>query len=82
MLSRFEVSFIKFPPSQLRHIFVDERCSRGSVDGPDMRGAARVMGNSVERWAISYDRNIHTREVQGAVEAMERWRSELLALVE
>jgi hypothetical protein len=82
MLARFEVPFSKFPPSKLRHIFVDERCSHGSVNGPEMRGAARVMGNSVERWAISYDRNIHTREVQGAVEAMEGWRNELLALVE
>jgi hypothetical protein len=40
------------------------------------------MGNSVERWAISYDRNIHVREVQAAVQAMQQWREELLALVE
>ena len=81
MISKFEAPF-KFPPSQLRHIFVDERCGTDHVDGPEMRGAARVMGNCVERWAISYDRNIHSREVKAAVEAMDAWRMELLALVD
>ncbi len=71
----------KFPPSQLRHIFVDERCSAEAVGGPANTGAARIMGNSVERWAISYDRNLHTREVQAAADTMEQWREELLALV-
>lgn len=70
----------KFPPSQLRHIFVDERCSADAVAGPSSKGAARIMGNSVERWAISYDRNLHTREVQAAADAMESWREELIAL--
>jgi hypothetical protein len=81
MLNRFEAPF-RFPPSQLRHIFVDERCSTDHCNGPENRGAARVMGNSVERWAISYDSNIHVREVQAAVQAMQQWREELLALVE
>lgn len=72
----------KFPPSQLRHIFVDERCSAEAVGGPSNTGAARIMGNSVERWAISYDRNLHKREVQAAADAMEGWREELLALVD
>jgi hypothetical protein len=37
----------KFPPSRLRHIFVDERLGLDSVDGPDNKAAARIMGNSV-----------------------------------
>lgn len=81
MLNRFEAPF-RFAPNQLRHIFVDERCSQGHVNGPENRGAARVMGNSVERWAISYDRNIHSREVQQAVNAMQQWREQLLALID
>lgn len=81
LLSSHKAPF-KFPPSQLRHIFVDERCSAEAVGGPSDAGAARIMGNSVERWAISYDRNLHTREVQTAADAMEMWRTELLSLVE
>lgn len=80
LLAKFSMPF-KFPPSKLRHIFVDERCSAEHVTGPSNKGAARVMGNSVERWAISYDRNLHTREVQIAVDSMEQWREQLLALV-
>lgn len=41
-----------------------------------------VVACSVERWAISYDRNLHTREVQAAVSAMNEWRNELLSLVD
>lgn len=37
---------------------------------------------SVERWEISYDRNLHTREVNAAVQAMNAWRTELLELVD
>lgn len=81
LLCNFRAPF-RFPPSQLRHIFVDERCSAEHVAGPSGQGAARIMGNSVGRWAISYDKNLHTREVQAAVDAMEQWRSELLALIE
>lgn len=78
MLSSFKAPF-KFSPGKLRHIFVDDMCSRSG--GPSHKGAARIMGNSVERWAISYDKNLHTREVKKAVAAMEGWREELLALV-
>ena len=47
MLAKYEAPF-RFPPSELRHIFVDERCSRDAVQsGPDNRAAARIMGN---RW--------------------------------
>lgn len=80
LLAKFDAPF-RFPPSQLRHIFVDERCSAEAVGGPSGSGAARIMGNSVERWAISYDRNLHTREVQAAANAMDQWRAELLALM-
>jgi hypothetical protein len=79
MLGRFEAPF-RFAPSNLRHIFVDDMCSGKHVAGPDHNGAARIMGNSVERWAISYDRNMHSRQVQAAVQAMEGWRQELLSL--
>ena len=72
----------RFPPNQLRHIFVDERCSEEAAAGPRNRGAARIMGNSEERWSLSYDRNLHQREVGAAVRAMEQWRSELLSLTE
>lgn len=34
------------------------------------------------RWAISYDRNLQNREVQAAADAMEEWRTELLALAQ
>lgn len=36
----------KFPPMQLRHIFVDERCSADCIKGPSNKAAARIMGNS------------------------------------
>lgn len=78
LLGSFKAPF-RFPPNQLRHIFVDDMCSKKG--GPSHKGAARIMGNSVERWAISYDRNLHSREVQATVAAMESWREELLALV-
>lgn len=81
LLSIHDASF-RFPPNQLRHMFVDERCSAEAVSGPKGSGAARIMGNSVERWAISYDRNLQKREVQAAANAMEGWREELLSLID
>jgi hypothetical protein len=66
----------------LRHVFVDERMREERVAGPSNRGAARIMGNCEERWAISYAVNLPSREVQAAAEAMEQWRQELLALTE
>lgn len=42
--------------------------------------ACLVGACSVERWQLSYDRNLHEREVQSAVEAMDAWRTELLML--
>lgn len=48
MLSAYQV-IGRFTPNQLRHIFVDERCSQDAVGGPKNEGAARIMGNSVER---------------------------------
>jgi len=41
-----------------------------------------VPACSVERWEISYDRNLHTREVQAAVQDMNSWRVQLLSLVD
>lgn len=79
--AQFSAPF-RFPPGQLRHIFVDERCSAEAVAGPSNKGAARIMGNSTERWAISYDRNLPQREVNAAVSAMQQWREQLLALCE
>lgn len=75
----------KFCPRDLRHIFVDERMGGVDgtmVDGPSNQGAAYIMGNSVERWAISYDRNLHSRNVRMCVEAMESWREELATLAQ
>ncbi len=46
LLAKFDFKN-KFPPSKLRHIFVDERCSTDSVAGPSNKAAARLMGNSV-----------------------------------
>jgi hypothetical protein len=80
LLGKFNAPF-KCTPRQLRHIFVDERCSNVAVQGPTNKGAARIMGNSFERWGISYDKNLHNREVQGAASAMEQWREQLLALL-
>jgi len=45
------VNFPPFSPSNLRHIFVDERCCEDSVQGPANRAAARIMGNSEARYA-------------------------------
>lgn len=71
-----------FAPSNLRHVFVDER--RGGIgedppeEGPSDWGAARAMGNSEARWDTSYDRHRHARELQAAVGAMDTWRERLL----
>lgn len=46
VLATYSAPF-RFAPSELRHIFVDERCGNGAAEGPDGKGAARVMGN---RW--------------------------------
>lgn len=81
LLSTFEMKK-KFPPSQLRHIFVDERCSSDSSAGPSNKAAARIMGNSVERWEISYDKNVHQRSVEEGVKAMQQWREALKTLVD
>ena len=67
-----------FPPSLLRHIFVDERRSHESAPGPSNQGAAQVMGNSVSQWDKAYDLNQNRRESQAAVNAMPQWRSAML----
>lgn len=41
--------FPPFCPSNLRHIFVDERCCEDRVQGPANRAAARIMGNCEAR---------------------------------
>lgn len=46
LLRRFEFEN-KFPPSKLRHIFVDERLGLDSVEGPNNKATARIMGNCV-----------------------------------
>ena len=68
-----------FPPTQLRHIFVDERRGRDRVEGPDDVAAAQVMGTSKAQWDKSYDLLYGRREAQAAVDAMAAWRSQLLA---
>jgi hypothetical protein len=49
----------KFPPSKLRHIFVDERCSADYVEGPSNKAAARLMGNSVGGLLLSSGWHLH-----------------------
>jgi hypothetical protein len=46
LLAKFKFAN-RFAPSQLRHIFVDERCSADCLEGPSNKAAARIMGNSV-----------------------------------
>ena len=67
-----------FPPSRIRHIFVDERRSLDAAPGPSNVGAATVMGNSVGQWDRSYDLGMRSRETQAAVDAMPQWREAML----
>ena len=67
-----------FPPSWLRHIFVDERRSKARVEGPSDVGASQVMGNSVAQWDKTYDLEYDSRNAQEAVNAMDKWRGCLL----
>ena len=67
-----------FPPSRMRHIFVDERRSLDPAPGPSNAGAATVMGNSVQEWNRSYDLGMRSRETQAAVDAMPAWREAML----
>lgn len=67
-----------FPPSRIRHIFVDERRSLDPAPGPSNHGAATVMGNSVAQWDRSYDLGMRSRETQAAVDAMPGWRAAML----
>ena len=66
--------FPTFPPSKLRHIFVEERQSDQAAPGPSNRAAARIMGNSERVWDTHYDRHFSQREVDAAVGAMAQWR--------
>lgn len=67
------------PPKQCRQIFVAERRSEDRVAGPAERGAAMVMGHSVEQWDKWYDTSFHARHAQQAVDAMAPWRQALLS---
>jgi len=66
-------------PSQCRQVFVAERRSEARVAGPNDRGAAMVMGHSVQQWDKWYDLDFHARQAQQAVDAMSTWRQTLLA---
>ena len=76
---QMDTSFLRIPPSQLRHIFVDERRSRQRVEGPDDAAAAQVMGNSTQASSKIYDLHFDVREAQAAVDAMQTWRQHLQA---
>ena len=78
MLVDHKAPFPNFPPSKLRHVFVDERQSDMAAPGPSNRSAARIMGNSERVWATHYDHHLPQREVDGAVQAMAQWREALL----
>lgn len=82
LLARYSFRPI-FTPNELRHVFVDSICSsEDGVQRQELRGFARIMGNSVERWGISYDRNLSKRTVEEAASEMEEWRHQLLALLD
>ena len=66
-------------PSQCRQVFVDERRSAERVPGPADRGASMVMGHSLKQWDKWYDVNLHSREAQQAVNAMDTWRHAVLS---
>lgn len=66
-------------PSLCRQVFVHERRSVGRADGPSDKGAAMVMGHSLQQWTKWYDLDFHKREAQAAVDAMTAWRHKLLA---
>ena len=73
------MSMPPMPPSQCRQVFVAERRSEARVAGPNDRGAAMVMGHSVQQWDKWYDLDFHARQAQQAVDAMSTWRQTLLA---
>ena len=70
---------VKMPPSQCRQVFVGERRSDDAVEGPSDVGAAHIMGHSVSQWDKWYDTQFHLRQGQNAVNAMDKWRRNLLA---
>jgi hypothetical protein len=68
----------RMPPSQCRQVFVDERRSDSRVEGPSDAGAAHIMGHSVTQWDKWYDQQFYIRQGQNAVNAMDKWRQNLL----
>lgn len=65
-------------PQKFRRIFVNDRRQHQEREGPTDKGAAMVMGNSVEQWDKVYDVHFSNREAQTAVDAMGCWRKALL----
>ena len=65
-------------PTNCRHVFVLERRSATRVPGPDDKGAAMVMGHSVQQWDKCYDLSFYQRQAQQAITDMAAWRQALL----
>ena len=66
-------------PQHLRHIFIDERSAANPVAGPNDRGAALVMGNSVAAWGAWYQLSRWDgRAAQRAADEMQPWRAAMV----
>ena len=63
-----------FPPSRLRHIFVEERLTFQDMPGPSHEAAAHAMGNSVETWVKHYHTTYSSMAASRAVEEMAAMR--------
>lgn len=65
-------------PRRLRHIWVSERFSEARAPGPNDSAAARIMGNSVAQWEVTYDIGGARRDAVHTAAAMMAWRQSML----
>ena len=65
-------------PQRLRHIWVSERFAEDRAPGPDDSAAARIMGNSVAQWEVTYDIGGARRDAVHTAATMMAWRQCML----
>jgi hypothetical protein len=70
---------LQVPPSYLKHIFAEERCSETAVAGPTTQQSAIVMGHTAKQLHNTYDVGKRRRDAQMHVDQLKTWREQLLA---
>ncbi len=63
---------------KLRTSLVGERCANPGRPGPNIGGAAFLLGHQPRQWAQTYDLDARVREAQQAIEEMRAYRLQLM----